>query len=411
MRRHLAALGAATILAGSLAACSSDGGTEADVESDPGAALQEAVSALGDFTGVELTMTIDGDASALAEDIGDEDDAQLLLDSALVLRARGESEADAQVQFVVDLGGTEVADIRFLPEQQLFFRVDLDAIGEVVDDPNFEQGLDEAVSGAEMFGAGDLATAVVNGDWVQLTGLEQFIEMAGNMAGVEQEEPSEEEVEDLQQQIVGALEDFLDEDVQVEYVGSEDAGERVRATTDGAALQELTEEITAIASEAGGVDTPPIENGEIPADEEITVDAWIADGRLTQIGFDLGSVEDGAPEGTSLLIAIDDFDGDVEAPEAATEFDLFGLLGSAMGGMGGDLGEMPTDDGATDDGAVDDSSVDDGAAEDGAAEDGAGDPLGGECLTQEQLDDLVAQGAGTEEELQQAIDAGVLQVC
>lgn len=412
MRRHLAALGAATILAGGLAACSSGAGTEADVESDPSSALREAVNALSEFSGVEATLSLDGDASALAEDMGDERTAELVLGSSITVRATGETEEDAQVQLVVDIDGAEAVDVRYLPEERLYFRVDLDAIRAAADDPDFDSSVDEAVSGAQMFGAGELANAVVAGEWVQLTGISQLMEMAEGMAGAEQ--PTDEEAEALADKLVGALDRFLDEDVEVAYVGSEDAGEHVRATTDGAALQELLEELTAIAAEAGGAGAaPPVDEG-IDPDEEIIVDAWIADGALSQVGIDLAAYDDEVPAGTFLLIAIADFDGDIEQPEAATEFDLFGLLGGAMGGMMGDLeglGEMPGE--LPDDGGVDDAAGDDaGELPDDGAEDGAGDDAGDlGCIPQEEIDSMLDSGMLTEEDLQELEELGALEIC
>lgn len=424
MQRKLAALGAATILAGGLTACSTDAGTEADVESDPTAALTEAVNGLGEFTGVEMTFSFDGDVEALTDDVGDAQAAELLINSSIVVRARGEDETDAQVQLVVDLDGSEALDVRFLPGSELYFRADLDTVRAVADDPSFDASIDQAVQGAEMFGAGELVQAVVDGEWVQLTGIEQMMEMAGGMsAGAGVEEPTEEEAEAMAQQLVGALETFLDEDVSVAYVGSEDAGEHVRATTDGAALQGLLEEVTTIASEAAGAAAVPPIDEDIPADAEIVIDAWIADGVLSQVGIDISAYDDEAPAGTFFLIGIADFDGDIETPDAATTFDLFGLLGGAMGGMG-DMGDMggfddpALEDPALDDPALDDPALDDPALDDPALEDPADDagvdgapPADAACLPQDEVDQMLDMGAITEEELDQLQDLGALEIC
>ena len=70
---------------------------------------------------------------------------------------------------------------------------------------------------------------------------------------------------------------------------------------------------------------------DLPPDEQITVDAWIDDGVLTQLGYDLASADGGAPAGTFLLMNIGEFTGSVEAPDEATPFDLFEVIGGFLG--------------------------------------------------------------------------------
>jgi hypothetical protein len=415
MRSKLAALGAGLLLAGGLTACDDESN---EVESDPTGSLSEAVRGLEEYEGVELTLAFDGDQEAIEASLDDPDAARLLLDSQISIRARGESEDDTQVEMVVDLDGNDAVEVRVLPEQRLFFRVDVEGIGEVVDDPEFDQGVQEVREGAAQFGFGDLAEDVTAGNWIELTGLDQLEEMLGAQ---QEEEPSEEEIEDLQQRIVGALERFLDEDVEVSYVGSEDNGERVRATTDGASVNELLSEITEIAGEAGGVDAGQLQGldqEEVPADEEVVLDAWIDDGVLAQVGFDLSRIEetdgDGAPEGTYILLGIAEFTGTIEAPDEATEFDLFGLIGGFMGGMGAEPGMEPGGDPGTEpgtepevDGGTDDQPVDGG----GEADPGQ-DPAAAECVEQDEIDAVVEQGGDeAEAEIDQAIEAGLIEVC
>jgi hypothetical protein len=420
MRSKLAALGAGLLLAGGLTACNDE---SSEVESDPSGSLSEAVRGLEDYEGVELTLAFDGDQEAIEASLEDPDAARLLLDSQISIRARGESEDDTQVEMVVDLDGNDAVEVRVLPPQRLFFRVDVEAISEVVDDPEFDQGVQEVREGAAQFGFGDLADDVAAGNWIELTGLEQLEEMLGAQG---EEEPSEEEIEDLQQRIVGALERFLDEDVEVSYVGSEDNGERVRATTDGASVNELLSEITEIAGEAGGVDAGQLQGldqEEIPSDEQVVLDAWIDDGVLAQVGFDLSTIEeadgDGAPEGTYILLGIAEFTGTIEAPDEATEFDLFGLVGGFMGGMGAEPGMEPGvepdgDPGAEPgtepdvDGDLDDEPVDGGDPEADPGE----DPAAAECVEQEEIDAVVEQGGDeAQAEIDEAIEAGMIEVC
>jgi hypothetical protein len=412
MRRTRSSTSAVTaaLLAGSLAACSGGG---PDVEQDPEAALEEAVGALADYDGIELVLGIDGDRDAIAATDDDLDETQidLILDSTVVIRAAGDSEEDAQAEVLVDLAGERAFELRFLPEQQLFVRLDLDAVGRAVDDPSLVEQLDDATSAAEEFGLADLAGAVRAGEWVQLTGIEQLTEFAGGASGDTDgasEEPTEEEVEDVRERLVAALQRFLERDVDVTYVGEDEVGERVTATTTQAALASLTEELSTIASDLSGVDGDQLGLDDAApegGDEPVEVDLWIDDGRLSQVGFDLGAVADdgeSAPEGTFIVARIAEFDGSVGAPEESTEIDLFAIFGSLFGGGLPGLDGAAPGDGALGDGAADDAAPDDGAAE---------GPLGGGCIPQAQLDELTGGDEAAEAEIQEAIDAGLIEVC
>ncbi|MEX0834686.1 MAG: hypothetical protein WD010_01245 [Nitriliruptor sp.] len=407
--RRSATLSAGSLLLASLTACSGGG---ADVENDPEQALSDAIEALADYDGIELVVAIDGDREAIiAASEGDLDGSEvsLLLDSSIQIRAAGEDETDAQAEVIVDLAGQPAFELRYLPESELFLRLDLDAISDAVDDPSFGESIEEAVDAAGQFGLGEVAAAVRDGSWIKLTGVEQFAEFARSPRT---EEPSEEEVEDVQERIVGAMQDFLESDVTVAYQGEEEAGERVTATTTQAALAGLLDEISTIASDLSGVDGDQFgldsTAGE-GSDEPVEIDLWIADGRLSQLGFDLSALAEdegeGAPEGTFLLVAIDEFDGSVTAPDESTEVDLFAIFGTLMGGgLGGmDAGALEIERGP---GQLDDE----GALDEGEPADG-GDPLGGDCIPQEQIDQLTGGDPDAEAELQGAIDAGLIEVC
>ncbi len=394
--RRSASLVAGSFLLATLTACSGGG---PDVESDPAQALSDAIEALADYDGIELVVAIDGDRDAIAAAAeGDLDDSEvsLLLDSSIQIRAAGEDEDDAQAEVIVDLAGQQAFELRYLPENQLFLRLDLDAVGEAVDDPSFGESIGQAVDAAAQFGLGDVATAVRDGEWVKLTGIDQFAEFARNPRT---EEPTEEEVEDVQQRIVTAMQRFLDRDVTVAYQGEEEAGERVTATTTQGALAQLFDEITTIAGDLSGVDADQFGLDGTPgegSDEPVDIDFWIDGGELSQIGFDLSALAEedgeGAPEGTFLLVSIDEFSGSVTAPDESTEVDLFAIFGTLMGGGLGGL----------DDGGVE---VEEGEPGEG------GDELGGSCIPQEQIDELTGDDPDAEAEIQGAIDAGLVEIC
>lgn len=382
--------------------------TSTDVESDPEDALRGAVEAVGDYDGIELTLSATGDAAALADDPDDERTAQLVLDSRIVIIAAGESEEDVQVELRVDLDGNDVFELRVLPGSQVFLRADPEGFAEAVDDPTITDDLDGLVDAARELGFGDVAEVALSGGWIELTGVEQLQEFAEGFGGPmgAEEEPSEEDIERLQEQVVGAFERFVDEDVSVAYVGSDDAGERVRATATGAALQRLLTEITGIAAEAGGVDPNLLGDldvdGDLPDDASFTLDVWIDGGELSQVGVDLAELDDAGeiPGDTFLLVGIAEFTGQVEAPADAEPFDLFGLIsGFLFGGMGGP-GGMDLEGGIDDLDGLEDPPAAPG--EDELDDLGEFDEAEIECVPQDEVDEF---------ELQELVDAGFLEVC
>jgi hypothetical protein len=398
MRRTSTTTAAAALLAVTLTAC---GGGGPDVESDPEAAVREAIEALGDYEGIELIASIDADEDALvasAEGDLDEDDVRLLLDSEVVVRAvvADDEGGSGQAEVIVDLGGETVAELRAVDEEAIYVRLDPDAAAEALDDPDLRASLDDAISSVDEFGLGDLATTIRDGEWVRLTGLQQFAEATGA------EEPTEEEAADLRSRLVGSLQRFLDEDVEVTYVGEEDAGERVTATTTASALAELLEEVTSAAGDLGGLAGEDLgfDPDEV-GDDPVAVDVWLDRGRLSQVGFDLASLAedgDGAPEGTFLLVRVEEFGGTVDAPSEATEVDLMQVFGQLLeGGLSG----APGTDGAA-------PGVDADAPDAGEAE---GDPLGGGCIPQDEIDAVTAGDPAAEAEVEAAVDAGLLEIC
>ncbi|MTV25708.1 hypothetical protein FTX61_09835 [Nitriliruptoraceae bacterium ZYF776] len=421
-RRSLPALSAALVLVAGLTACNGD---EAAVEEDPAGALRDAVAALEDYDGLELTFSIDGDRQAASEAIEagelSEEDFELLVESSFVVRSAQTSDTEGEVQMLVNLRGTEVADLRFVEGERFFVRVDLDAIGEEVDDPTFESELEGMVGAAEMFGLGDAAASLREGDWIELTGFEQLTSMMEAQMG-QTEEPSEEELEQIQARVSSALGQFVEEDAQVTAVGSEDAGERVRVTASAEDVEALLTEMQTIVADVSGLGDAEMAEldaqvGELEGD--LTFDAWISGGELSQVAFDFGVLEGGEPTDEAYLyIGIAEFGGGVDVPSEATAVDLFEIFGQFAGGMG-DLGGMGGDPFGDDpmgeeDPFADDPALEEGddpAADGGELDPGAGDPAA-ECITEEDL--AQAEEALGEEgvaELEALIEQGFLERC
>lgn len=399
---RLRAIVVVLVLAVVAAACSPD---DDQVAENPTEALRDAFTALGDLEGVELVLRLEADEevlAALTEGDLDVDEAALVLDSSLLVRAVGEGD-DGSAEFVLTVAGDDVAELRVLPATDVYARIDLEALLALADDPDVSATLDAFVAQAELFGFGEVAAAVQAGEWIHLTGLEQMLQMVEGMAGEQQPDDLEdEEAERLAEEIAAAAERFLAEDVEVEYVGSEDAGERVRATTDGAALGRFLADVTSVVAATDLLDG--MGGAELARELErelggvtIAFDAWIADGELTQLALDLAGFADQDPGGEVLLVLeISEFTDAVEAPADATEIDLFGMLGGLLGGFG-----PPGDDPFGDD------TVEDVPGED------RGDDLGeAECITEEELEQVEElMGEDALEEIQELIDAGFLEMC
>jgi hypothetical protein len=386
----------ATLVAVTLAGC--DGGGTA-VESDPAGALAEAVEALGEYDGIELIVGLDGDEDVLATAAESDldDDIQLLLGSRIVLRATGRDAADAEGEVIVELRGGPVAELRSLPGGQLFVRLDPEAAADAVGDADLAETLEDAVGTAEELGLGDLAAAVRSGAWIHLTGLDGFADATG--AGTDG--PAEAEATDVRRRLTRSLQRFLDQDVQVSHRGEEDAGERLTATTTRADLARLLGEVTSVVGDLGGLAGEALElDPDEVGDDPVELDVWLDRGRLSQVGFDLSNLAEdgeGAPEGTYLAVRVEEFDGTVDAPDAATDIDLRAILGQLLGGG---LGGAP---GAGADGRA--------ATADGADQTDLGDPLGGGCIPPDELDTLTGGDPEAEAEVDAAIDAGLVAVC
>lgn len=364
MRRHALRRAATLLATGTLAftavACADD-----DVEEDPRGALRDAVMAFRDYSGIELTIgaELDEAAQASARTEGDftEEQLALLTDSSLTVRGvEGDGDEDGQSEFILVVGDETVLTVRALADYELYALIDLPAVERVADtldaEGDFQQGLAEFEQMAGMFGLGQVMSAARDAEWIRVAGLQQMAEMAEEQAP-DEDQPDEADLEALAREVGERLLDFLeDDDVQVAHVGSDDAGERLRITATGVQLRELALDLVESLDDVAGTDptglgmqAPELRaelEDAIPDDVEISVDAWIDGGELSQVAvdvFDLARAADAddVPDGTFLIaVAISEFDGPIEAPDTDVTFDVFEIFGAMMGDLG-DLGADP----------------------------------------------------------------------
>lgn len=432
-RRHRRCVGAGRSLPAVLAVallavgCGSGLGGS-DVEDDPAAALQGAVSAVADWEGITAALRLelhdDARSAALAEadDELSESDLDLLLDSKVTMTAAGTSDpGTGSFETSIIVGGDPVVDLRVLAEQQVFVRVDLPRItelGESTDlgeDADLAADLEELVVAARMFGLGDAAQAAVDGRWIEVIGIDDAMELAGVETESNDPQVDEEELEALTERVAVLTQRFVEDDVTVTYVGPEDRGDRVRMETDGASAEAFLDELVAEVDGDGLVDGVTGQDAadlDIDPDTVIAIDAWIDGGELTQIAVDLGAMEadDGISGEVLLVMELEEFTGTLAAPDDAEPFDILTLVGSFFGAMGGDAfgGEAP------DLGDLDDPG-DTGDASDPGDTGDASDPGGGQapdCISEEDLAEVEEfAGAEATAELRSMIESGLIERC
>ncbi|HZA19617.1 MAG TPA: hypothetical protein VE889_02085, partial [Actinomycetota bacterium] len=142
-----------------------------------------------------------------------------------------------------------------------------------------------------------------------------------------------------QREAITKFTEALKDNSSVETGDEEGPGDHLIANVQ---LRPLVEDLQSIASDLGAGESVPTD--DVP-DEEIAVDAWVEDGRLSQIELDLTQFKDFPdaefPEGVDQLairLTLDEFTGGVEAPADAVEVDINTLLQGFMGSMGGSSG-------------------------------------------------------------------------
>jgi hypothetical protein len=417
---------AAALLLVLVTAC---GGNETDeVAEDPQGALRDAVEAVGEWEGIALELRIEADEAGqqalLAEGEMTQEDLDLLLAGRVFATiANLDDPETSSFETRVVLDGSDVLELRVTEDERFFVRADLQAIGDASDDEITQEDIDELVGMAEMMGVGEAAQALAGSEWLELTGIEQLMALAGA-----QEDDAEQPDEAAAERIAARTSAFVQEDVTVASVGSDDIGERVRASTDGASLRRFLDDVSAelddggLIDQAGGGDL----TSDLPDDTVVSVDAWIEGGELRQIAIDLASLDEQMElDGEVwLIVAMEEFTGSVAEPDDATTLDVFSLVGAFFGGgFGGGFEDDGFDDGFEDDGfgteegfeddgfgteeGFEDDGTDEGFGDDGTSGEGAS-----ECITQEELDEI-ENFLGEEglEEIQNMIDAGFLEVC
>lgn len=325
MRRFLIPLFAAAL---ALSACSGNRGP--DATEDPKGALTSAFELMGDSEGQTMEFSLRSDEASLAAfsegDLSEEDASTILNSKITVSSTNPEDPKDVEFEMVVDVAG-DLIEVKQLGEVA-YVRVDGRAfIEKFGNEAEVEAGL------AEMPPQFAWLNSLVDGEWIALTGAEALQEQFGGPT------PDAETQDKLMADLTRAIE----ENAEVRSEGSEDAGDHLVATMQVRPLFESfmqTVQSLGGLSGLGGAGAPLPSSSEIP-DEEVDVHFWVDDGTLSQVELDVTQFADWAdaedfPDGVdemALRLTFDEFDGGVEAPDAAEEVDLMEVMQTFMGGM------------------------------------------------------------------------------
>jgi hypothetical protein len=330
MKKTGALVAAAALL---LSACA--GGSDANSE-DPKAALVTAMENTGASEGLTFTLSIESDPESLnaldragstSEGIAEED-AEKILASSLTMSTRGSGEEGA-FEMVVNVAGEHDIEVKAI-DKVLYFRADVEGLVETFggDPSEIETGVQQAEAQGLTF-----VRPAAEGEWVSISGLGDSL---GQITG--QTPPPVPEQEELIQDLTASIK----ENATVTSKGQEDAGEHLVVSLP---LRETYENFVEDFSQL----SQQIPLGQLPdsstvPEEDVTLDIWVDDDRVTQVLLDIVQVAELAedadvPEGTevSFLAEIEEFEDDIEAPEDAVAIDpqqILGIFGGLLGGMG-----------------------------------------------------------------------------
>jgi hypothetical protein len=329
-----------------LGACGDDGGGP-DPADDPKGALTNALEAINEYDGITMEMSLDSDTGslvALSEGSLTDDQADQILDSSLTVTSKSaEDPADAQAEVAVNIAGNEGAvEMKFI-DATLYARADVAGIMETFGQNTSRLDAFEQQAGSQP--GFEFVGPALDGEWIAMKGFEQAFQQFGGTQATEPTEAQKKAIESF----TAALQDAAD----VESGDLDGPGEHIVASV---RLQEVYDSFTELAGQLGAAGATPLPPASEVPDESLRIDTWVEDGRLTQVSLDFKQFAqfEGAepiPEGAdklALILGLEEFTGDVEAPDGATEVDLTqvmqGFLGTGVGTGTAPGGDTQTSD-------------------------------------------------------------------
>jgi hypothetical protein len=326
MRKMLCAAAAAALLLG---ACGGD-----DAAEDPTGSLTSALDQLQEYDGVTMTMSLESTTDslvALSEGDLSEEQAQQIIDSSLTISSKqGEDPADGQAEVTANIAGSENAFEMKVVDLVLYARADVAGLMETFNqDPAQLEAFEQQTTAQPGF---EWISSALDGEWIALKGFDQLAEqMGGNVAT----QPSE-----AQTQAVEGFTKSLRESSEVTAGDKEGPGTHLEVTVP---LRDFYESYLELANQFAAAQTAQLPPASEVPEENLRIDTWVEDDRLSQIELDVTQFADyeGAedfPEGVedlALQITLDEFTDSVEPPEGAVDVDLSTIMQSLLGAGSG----------------------------------------------------------------------------
>lgn len=321
---------------------------------DPKAALISAMENTGESEGLTFILSLESTVESLvamsrADGAGsglEEEDAEKILASSITLSTKGSGEGGS-FEMVVNVAGEDDFEMKTI-DKVLYFRADVEGLVETFGgDPS---DISASVEQAEAQGL-DFVRPAAEGEWLSIRGLEEAVQkMSG---GTPPPAPD-------QQQLIKDLTTSLEKTATVTSRGQDDLGEHLVVSAPlRDTYENFVEDFARLGRQLPLAQLP--DASEVP-DEEVTLDVWVDDDRVTQVRFDLIQVARLEPDGDEIpedveefafLAEIEEFEDEIEVPQDAVAIDpqqIFGLLGGLfMGGagaQGGAVAPPPGDIGA-----------------------------------------------------------------
>lgn len=330
--RKILSLAAAVLLLG---AC---GGGSADPSENPKQAVIDAFDQLASMEGVSMTLSLDSDEESLTAGL-----------SETGATPPSPDVIDAILGSTFTVGGTNETD----PEEvefEMTYAVDGEPLFEMVQEGFDVYGRAEVRSLVDVFGGDpaqleggleglppelDFVPAAVEGEWLHLTGIEEFTEMMGGA------DPAK--LGAQQKQALEAFSAAFEENAEFSEGEDEGPGTNVEVRI---AAKPMIEEFLQIAVDSGTIPADQAPSaamldevlGQMP-EGDLIMDTWIEGGEVTQLRFDLidnaaeFGAEDSLPEGLerlALVIEMDEFERQIEIPDDAVEVDFAEVMQGFM---------------------------------------------------------------------------------
>lgn len=318
-----------------LSGCANSSGSGEDAK----ATLVDSLRNLLEADALTQTITVDSDVDSLvavSDGEIDEEVASTILESSLTASGtQAEDPADASSVMVLNLGGSEDFEMRFV-EGDLYVRADVPDLLETFGQDSKEiDSLAARVEGQKGFEWVDDALA---GEWVMVRDAVALIQQFGGAGGAA---PSVEQ----QRQMINDLLESVEKNASVTSEGEDADGTHVRA---GLPIKATVEDLVKALGPGTGMAGAGMQDAlnDIP-EGDVVIDFWIDDDRVTRIELDVTQFEQMAEdsddfpkdvEELAVVVELEEFEGTVEPVADAVEIDTTSLTQALSGLMTGAAG-------------------------------------------------------------------------